>query len=420
MKRLTTIACCFLWVCLLGQITGSYDSTVNDEFVAPDEMFHQDVNLHRQLTPSSSLLSSFNVKLYTKVVCDETVFDPATRKHSFTHLISSSIKYLNESIIQPNCPCAYDPNGRCRRSSHFCFGPTSTYACSYHIHNATVTDLGAILAGKLSSPEVISLSDTTLMAEHAPQYQPTVVKAYEEWLHSVIANFKNYPSLPKRHVRHLIALRMRWDDCFNHLSFQSMPQIGLVYELHPEIFYSTHWHSSRFTAALLFLLGVKTEKVIIEESVHAKEVLLPWMKHWNPISGAPLQGISRRVSLLATKRLLSTQIPEAVRQSVDTLQPLDAHYKVIPKLNVSHDEENHIRYVVYFNRTAKGTRNVVNEQEILQAISENLHPQYKLIVLPSTKEYKTISEMHAMWQQYAKIVNRAAVMIGPHGKFRFS
>lgn len=88
-------------------------------------------------------------------------------------------------------------------------------------------------------------------------------------------------------------------------------------------------------------------------------------------------------------------------------------------LIVSADAVDNIRYVVYFNRTMGDTRTVINEAELLGAISEHLRPDYRLVVLPSTKEYKSIPELHTVWQQYARIVNRAAVMIGAHGTFLF-
>lgn len=358
---------------------------------------------------------SFAVRADMKVVCDARAFEK-NRTRVFSKLISGTIHYLNESIIQSGCPCFFDVIGVCRQANHFCHGPMSNYICSYHVRNATVPTSGVVLAGKILNPEVFWLSDSTLMAEQEPQYNPSVILSYEKWTRKMIDIWGQHPTEIYHHVKALIPARMHWDDSFNHLSFQSMPLIGLVYEFHHDLFYSTHWQVSRFTGALLVLLGVRRERLVVEESVFAKEAILPWMKHWNPTSGAPLLSIARRVSLIATRRLLSTQLGDQATSHVVRLVPRDARYAPMT-LNVSADTANNIRYVVYFNRTMGGARAVVNEPELLRAISEHLRPGYRLVVLPPMKEYRSIPELHAMWQQYALIVNRAVVLIGAHGKF---
>jgi hypothetical protein len=377
------------------------------------ELSRHDVILVNQESKHLAVSTPFHIQTHIKVVCEADNFSHQM-EHMFSRLISGRIKYSNETIIQPNCPCSYDMSGKCHQAKHFCHVPMTDYACSFHVRNATVTQQGAIMAGRLYAAELLVLSDVSLVGERQAQYLPAAVSAYNEWVTKTVSAWRSHPTVISRHVKTLVPTRMFWDDCFNHLSFQSMPLIGLVYEFHHDLFYSTHWQVSRFTGALLILLGIRQERLVVEESVFAKEVVLPWMKYWNPISGAPLQGIARRVSLIATRRLLSMQLSDQVVNHVDRLIPWDARYQPMT-LNVSADAADNIRYVVYFNRTMGGTRTVVNEAELLGAISEHLRPGYRLVVLPPTKEYKSIPELHAVWQQYARIVNRAAVMIGAHG-----
>jgi hypothetical protein len=44
-----------------------------------------------------------------------------------------------------------------------------------------------------------------------------------------------------------------------------------------------------------------------------------------------------------------------------------------------------------------------------------MHPDYELIVIGSTPEYKTIDMLHESWFRYADVFRRARVIIGPHG-----
>lgn len=358
-------------------------------------------------------IPQFAVQTYTAVTCNK---ERNESRVGFSNYISSIITDVSNSTsksIRPHCPCAWDPTGRCRQAAHMCYGPNSTYICTFVVRNATVTSLGAVLGGQTNSPEALTLRHETLCGGHAPQYEEHLVNVYTDALSYSIEMFRNEYKRIHHRVDKLIPIRTRWDDCFNHLSFQSMPLIGLVYEFHPELFYSAHWQTSRFTAAILLLLGVNAEKLIIEESALANEVWLPWMQYWNPYNTLPLPGISRGVSLLATEKLLQKKISATVIKRIDPLIPLD--YKYAPlTLNTSVNSSE--RYVVYLNRTAQHTRNVVNELAILQAIQENLKDGYRLVVLPSMKEVRSIEEMHGRWQQFARILKHAIVIMGPHGK----
>ncbi len=279
----------------------------------------------------------------------------------------------------------------------------------------TISSSGALIEGSKFSRNVISLTDNSFLGGHDPQYWPGAKFLYQKGVEIALRKFRPVnAAIPSKSIT--IPTRYHWDDCFNHLSFQSMPIIGLVYEFHRHLFYSAYWHTSRFTAALLLLLGVEFKNLIIEEHVFAKSVVLPWVPYWNPTETASLRGISRNISLTATQTLLSKTFPDVAKQSIPKVVPMNYRYENID-LNESGELSGPERFVVYFNRSAGGKRTVDNELEILTALHKHLRPEYKLLVLPPFKEYKTIKQLHIVWQQYARIVNRAIVIIGPHGKF---
>lgn len=321
--------------------------------------------------------------------------------------ISVDILSVNRTESGKNCPYAIDHKGKHRYAEHMCFGANTTFICIMKMVNITVSNWGALMEGDHHSKKIVSLRDDTLVGGHPPRYWPDATQTLLKGVTIALQKFRPMNSLiPARSL--VIPTRYRWDDCFNHLSFQSMPLIGMVYEFQPDIFFSSYWHASQFTAALLLLLGVRMDRLIIGENVYAKSVVLPWVPHWNPIQGAPMRGISRRVSLLATSALLNI----SSLSTVETISPLDFRLQPLSVNSIGADE----RFIVYFQRS-EGRRFVENEKEVLAAITQHLRPGYRVVVMPPTKEYKTIDKLHAVWRQYAQIVNRAIVIIGPHGKF---
>lgn len=330
----------------------------------------------------------------------------AGKRYNFDKYVAVEVKSIQG---YPSCPCAIDVKGKCRFAEHMCFGANTTFLCTLHMKDLTITSWGALIEGDRKSRDVITLGDNSFAGGHAPQYWPEASTVISRGIELALQKFKPVNSLiPTKDV--VIPTRMRWDDCFNHLSFQSLPLIGLVYEHQPELFYKSYWHVSRFTAALLLLMGVEYQRLVIETSVAATAAVLPWIPHWNPFDTAPIRGIARNVSILATQNLLSRKITVAKNSAVAPLVPMNHLYE---PLALTFNEKE--RYVVYFNRSSGGKRTVDNEPEILAAIHSILLPSYRLVVLPPVKEYKKLHQIHAVWQQYARIVNRAVVLIGPHG-----
>ena len=73
---------------------------------------------------------------------------------------------------------------------------------------------------------------------------------------------------------------MRWDDCFNHL-FSSRAddraRERVVGTQTVTTWKNLYWHASFFTAGVLRLMDIP-EDHIVEKSVRAKKVVLPWMQ----------------------------------------------------------------------------------------------------------------------------------------------
>lgn len=115
-----------------------------------------------------------------------------------------------------------------------------------------------------------------------------------------------------------------------------------------------------------------------------------------------------------TANLLEKKFSREERSTVKPLIPQDYDYRPL-NLSMIVNDQTVERFVVYLNRSKDGSRTVFNEPEILKLLKEQLKPQYKLVVLGPTKEYKSIEQLHVIWQQYAEVVNRAVLLIGPHG-----
>lgn len=320
--------------------------------------------------------------------------------------ISVDVTTISQSYLGRECPYLIDSTGNQRSAEHMCFGANTTFICTLQMKKLLITTEGIMVEKQLLTKQAISLESPSMGGGHELQYAPSASKIYYASIEDSFNRLR--PTNAKVSTKELvIPARLKWDDCFNHLSFQSIPLIGLVYEFYPHMFYRAHWHVSRHTAALLLLLGVEFNKLVIESPVIASSAFLPWVPYWNPYDTPSIRGIARNVSLVLTKKLLSRRFDGPV----SALTPMNHLYQPI-QLDFHRKE----RYVVYFNRTFNGTRNVDNEQEVLTAIHSMLAPSYRLVVLPSTHDHKKIRQLHAKWQQYARIINRAALLIGPHGK----
>ena len=308
--------------------------------------------------------------------------------------------------------CVYDYLNKCRTKQHMSVASNISSICNFKLKDMIISSKGTIMES--NSFQEIYFGDTTMVGGKAPEYAPVMAYMYLKGFEVGHAEFFEKRAISRTISNLVVPLRSRFDDCFNHQSFQTLPLIGLIFEFHSDIFHSISWHASRHTAALLMLLNITSDKIIIEESIRTEQILLPWIPYWNPIQLSPIYGISRRVCSEMTQGLLRKSFPKTLLESIHPIKVMNYKYEVLPEDQLLASAKQR-RFIVYLHRS-EGKRHVLNEPDILQAIHHSLHPDYQLIVLSSTRAYDEIEKMHVVWQQYAKIIVRAKVLIGPHGK----
>lgn len=335
------------------------------------------------------------------------------------------VRISNHSLPR-HCPCAYDKNGKCRQSEHMCGASTADYFCSFTLKNVFISSAGGLLDCRTLLP--ISFAHPTMMGAE-PIYYP---KIHRTWADGYIEAAKSLrlklsdlrgstfrADAPRLAVHDVVVpTRMRWDDCFNHLSFQSVPLIAHVYEFWgKERWEQLSWHASLFTAGVLRLLDVPMERIILAKNVFAKTAVLPWVRGWCPPQISTLFGVAANVSALMTRRLLqgppwSAPLDSGAGMSSRAHRPGNYSRNRQSENMVATEER---RTVIYMPRSKTGTRFVVNEDELLRLLRENLRPEFELHVHPYTPEYDTIEKLLDSWREAALIFSRARLIIGPHG-----
>jgi hypothetical protein len=341
----------------------------------------------------------------SQLICDS--------KYGLNYSLSSNIHVIVEDVrrygLAPSCPCAFDGSGSCRGTSDMCVASGTSYFCQFKMDNITVTKWGALL--HRSTGQLISFSHPTIAG--CPTRRCSRGRT-DDFTKGHTDAFKKHSNSSEQPLRRdlVVPVRMRWDDCFNHLSFQSLPLIGAVFELMPDMWHRVHWHASRFSAAMLQLMGVPLHKIVIEQPVHAETVVLPWIPHWDPVWISSLHGIARNVCKRMTQSLLELKIPADQMAAIEPLNIFNYELKSIDEASLPKNG----RFVVYMHRSFNGTRLVVNVMELLSVLSRALRPEYTIVVLASTVEYQTIPQLHMVWQHYARIISRARVVVGPHGR----
>jgi hypothetical protein len=191
-----------------------------------------------------------------------------------------------------DCPCAYDSKGLCRQNPHICTLSNSNFYCNFKLSSVILSRKGGLIDCRTLSP--ISFSHSS-MSMSPPIYDDS---AYRKWQDYYIKNsiywLLNIERQQKKKKKKLylqsiktydlvVPTRMVWDSYFNHISFQSIPFIAHIKTFYNEIWYNITWHSSLKTAAILKLLDVKDDKIVIEKTIYAKNVIFPWVPGWFPI-----------------------------------------------------------------------------------------------------------------------------------------
>ena len=361
-------------------------------------------------------------------------------------VISQKISYRSLKIdsagFYPTKVCVYNYRNECITKDYLSVSTDINFVCSFEMKNMIITEKGVLLEGDSNKP--ISFSHSSMVGNHPRQYAPIMSYMFLKGLD--IAVQKHFESKPDNYQRAplVIPIRTRYDDCFNHQSFQSIPLISLIFHFYSyEFVLKANWQASKYTAALLLLLKIPLEKIIIEKPVMANQVKLVWIPQWNPIQLPAIFNISHEVNRLMTEQLLSFPFIERdyIIHHVNDYknivfdvhsQPLLFHTNVTkPFQNLSissmanYGSLNEIinndtyRYIVYLSRSIPkpaNSRTVENENELLLALDSSINKEkYRVIVLGSILPYKEIHQMHLGWQIFAKIIHRAKVIIGPHG-----
>lgn len=333
-------------------------------------------------------------------------------------------QFLSNPFAQ-TCPEAFTFDNKIRQASHMCVASNSSSLCIFHGSNIVITKEGAWVdrqTGAFHSFRHPSI------AKMGPLYFPHL---HDHWANYYTKFANHLPQTANLPTQKLVCpIRMIWDDCFNHLSFQTLPLIGLVYETQQSRWNKISWHSSLFSAALLTLLGVPEQRIFIERPVIAEELVLPWIPGWCPVLISSLKGVANRVATTITQNLLAKYNP--LDTSIDLKMATYSrgfHHSMDPKDTKFLDDmpppmsENEIqdlvnskdRLILYLPRSSKSTRSVVNDEEIVKLLRENLNEGYRLVIIAHTKEFKTIEALHRSWYRYAYLFSRAKVIIGPHG-----
>ncbi len=150
------------------------------------------------------------------------------------------------------------------------------------------------------------------------------------------------------------------------------------------------------------------EQIVIEKTILAKTVFLPWIPHWCPVQLASVHGIAQNLAETMTQNLLKKQFSSSESE-------LDPFTLSVPGRN--NTLRTDVRYVVYISRRKDiQPRAVENEAEVINGIRSALSPKYQLVVLGHSVEYQAVQKLQQSWQRYARIVNKAIVFIGPHGE----
>mmetsp|Transcript_20152 Transcript_20152/g.19464 ORF Transcript_20152/g.19464 Transcript_20152/m.19464 type:complete len:540 (+) Transcript_20152:116-1735(+) len=325
------------------------------------------------------------------------------RNHGF----HTNVTYLSHNFPL-TCPCAYDHTGLCRQKPHMCTASMSSYYCNFKLSSVILSTKGGLIDCRTLSP--ISFSHPSI-GLNPPIYDDSKFKKWHDYYTEEALN--GISSIKEKQKENKLGLlnmydlvvptRMIWDDVFNHISFQSIPLIAHIKTFCTEIWYNITWHSSLQTAAILKLLDVKDDKIIIEKSVYAKNVIFPWVPGWCPLQTATLHGVASNLTNQITAKLLSFNYDKAPYINNN-----------LTGSNFTVQKNATKRFIVYLRRP-QGARRVYNEIEIIKLIKLYLHEDYELYILGHIDAINTIKGLHESWARNAAIFSRAKLVLGPHG-----
>jgi hypothetical protein len=332
--------------------------------------------------------------------------------------INVTMTNIQDFGFKPTTICIYDFRNTCHTRHHLSVASNATHVCTFRMQNLYITGKGALMEDD-ERMRGISFGHPTMVGGTGKDYAPIINYAYLKGFDNAVGRYHSHlqAKLPPDAI--LIPVRSRWDDCFNHQSFQIIPAVSLIYEFHREDFYRFYWHASKYTAALLLLADIPARQIIIEKDVKPSNILLTWIPYWNPMQLSGIYGIAKDLEAKMTANLLKMNFTQL---RVPEIPVLDYKFEKL-NLNFSQLEQgnknNSLRFIVYLQRNhSDAHRNVANERELMSLLQKAIDPtKVQIIVLLPTKPYHQAEQMHMIWQQYARILHRAKVLIGPHGKW---
>jgi hypothetical protein len=331
--------------------------------------------------------------------------------------INVTMTNIRDFGFKPTTICIYDFRNQCHTRHHLSVASNATQVCTFRMQNLYITGKGALMEDD-ERMRGISFDHPTMVGGTGKDYAPILNYAYMKGFDNAVGSYHTHlaSELPSDAI--VIPVRSRWDDCFNHQSFQIIPAVALIYEFHREDFYRFYWHASNDTAALLLLADIPADQIIIEKDVKPTNILLTWIPYWNPMQLSGIYGIAKELEAKMTTNLLKMNFTQL---RVPEIPVLDYKFE---KLNFNltqiSEQGNHkksLKFIVYLQRDhSDAHRNVVNERELMSLLYKAIDPtKVQIIVLPPTRPYHQAEQMHMIWQQYARILHRAKVLIGPHG-----
>jgi hypothetical protein len=351
---------------------------------------------------------SLNDTLQNSIYCGRNTKDPSesfqlicSKDQKYGHMSHINVTHYSHSFPK-DCPCVYDSKGICQQTSQVCTSPTSDFYCNFRLKNVIISkDGGLIDCGTLTA---MTFSHPTMYG--SPTYDPALNEIFKAYFEK--AATEGLQQLKARKMKApeaydmVVPARMIWDDCFNHLSFQAIPFIAHVKEFNEEIWDKLTWHASIFTAAILRLLDVPEERIIIEKSVFARTVVLPWVPNWSPAETATFRGIAAGIMKQMTTKLIALYSHKSHNSNINVHSSSNSSFngslysirnssiknnsgsydntttsppstKKMDNIILSPLSGNYTKRLILYLTRRRGTRVVVNEEELLNSIRSNMY-----------------------------------------------
>jgi hypothetical protein len=307
------------------------------------------------------------------------------------------------------CPYYYDSqNIKHTTRKDLCFAIKNSKYCTFRVNNSIITKGGGITGNnnnfkyRFSHFTMNGLNKDSHNRNNHIQWSEYFEKATKGRINKINSN--NIKSDLDSYA-YVVPLRMRFDDCFNHLSFQAVPLISMVKEFHSDIWDILYWHASIDTASLLNLAGVSLDRIIIDKPIIAETIILPWIPGWSPMQYPLMNGISNQLVQEITKNLLNKNLsipdPQILDPKSENYLKLSNIKFLTPPLSLSNTNNEYRnvskRLIIYFTRGSILKRGVINEKEILDALVKHVSDDYDIVTIDLQNEFHSINNKQYSW-----------------------